>query len=108
MRLTEKLPNGIYHFKRISRDCDILYNFLQKLGKLEDIEEELGIDLFTLFKALKQGHIWVKKQNEVISSCEYDLGLTGTTYDLYCKDVGEWLLVKEYGKTWSLDRRELE
>lgn len=26
-----------------------------KLGKLEDIEEELGIDLATLFKALKNG-----------------------------------------------------
>ena len=30
----------------------------ETIGELEDIEEELGIDLITLFKALKKG-IWV-------------------------------------------------
>ena len=74
----------------------------------KNIEDELGIDLVTLFKALKQGHIWVKKKGKVISSCDYNLGLTGTTYDLYCKDVGEWLLVKDYGKTWALTEEELK
>ena len=36
-----------------------------KLGQLEDIEEELGIDLFVLFRALKNG-IYVKnRKNEI-------------------------------------------
>ena len=51
MRLTEKM--GIaYAPKDFTNDrecCD-------KLGQLEDIEEELGIDLIALFKALKSGN----------------------------------------------------
>ena len=35
---------------------------LSKLAKLEDIEEELGIYLITLFKALKEG-FYVKKDS---------------------------------------------
>lgn len=33
-----------------------------KLRDLEDIEDELGIDLVTLFKALKQGGVYVKER----------------------------------------------
>ena len=34
---------------------------VDKLGKLEDIEEELGVDLITLFKALRNG-IWTNQE----------------------------------------------
>jgi len=79
-----------------------------KLADLEDIEDELGIDLITLFKALKQGHVFVLKNSEIVMSCDYNLGLTGLTYDLFCKDINRWLLVKDYGKSWALTKEELE
>ena len=103
MRLTYKRQDNKYElfFEIYNQDC------VNKLGKLEDIEDELGIDLITLFNALKQGHIWVKQKDKVITSCDYNLGLTGFTYDLYCKDICEWLLVKDYGKTWALTNEEL-
>ena len=40
-------------------DCDVWRNTikqdLERLEELKDLEEELGIDLLTLFKALKDG-----------------------------------------------------
>lgn len=57
MRLTCK-PDGVmenYYYetteKTISKDRIAILN---KLGKLEDIEQELGIDLIILFKALEK------------------------------------------------------
>ena len=89
-------------------DAKEYYDIRHQLCEYRMLEQKLGIDLFTLFEAFEQGHIWVKKKDEVISSCDYDLDLTGTTYGLYCEDVGEWLLVKDYGKTWALTEDELE
>ena len=60
-----------------------------KLGKLEDIEEELGIDLITLFKALKDG----------INVCYEDIGRYKFRNNLrleYHKTLG-WGLVYIYG-----------
>ena len=79
-----------------------------KLSQLEDIEEELGIDLATLIKALKDG-IWVKKSNNYINNYDgwllsfqedcFVVGYGGDTYAYYFKD---------YGVTWALTREELE
>jgi hypothetical protein len=86
---------------------------VEKLGKLEDIEQELGIPLEVLFKALKKGKVWACENslwgysyhnvvgfnlNEVIlqskvcsySDCDWDIDL------------------KDYGKTWALTKEELE
>ena len=53
---------------------DDMNKALNKLCKLEDIEEELGIDLITLFKALKEG-IFINDNGSVyedyIRSIEY-------------------------------------
>ena len=85
---------------------------MQKLGQLEDVEEELGIDLITLFKALKNG-IWVKFDD--------DFGFTGKPHivihkdkatDLCFRDKKWWIqendfYLKDYGKTWALTKEEL-
>lgn len=112
------------NYGRISDD--MLYN---KLGQLEDIEDELGIDLITLFKALKNG-IWV---NETTGECEQLKGLhfiksnnlvaeidcgspliisiCETWYEdldnVMLKTGYEWF-ADEYGKTWALTKEELE
>ena len=43
-----------YHWKKKLKDYDyrLIEEAVDKLGDLEDIEDELGVDLITLFKAL--------------------------------------------------------
>ena len=83
---------------------------IDKLGKLEDIEEEWGIDLITLFKALIG--IWVKSTNG-------DVYYVGSPYLCFSENekrelelqfrVGDiWYKIKDHGKTWSLDKQTLE
>ena len=87
-----------------------------KLGKIEDIEEDLGIDLVTLFKALKKG-IWFKRDDGLIVTRTITyIGRFGLTYigDSLGNDDGDYPNVfnyypyKDYGKTWALTKEELE
>ena len=95
---------------------------VDKLGKLEDIEEELGIDFITLFKALKNG-INVYYEDEERYQFHNNLRLEyhktlgwGLVYiygcscrdDMSMKLDKEFYELKGYGKTWALTREELE
>ena len=102
---------------------DIMY---RKLKALEDIEEENGIDLITLFKALKDGfyikyndeivhifpdkHItinfWYKTINVFIPPKFFIDCKKGTDYLSETIDEEYWF--KDYGKTFALTREELE
>lgn len=70
-----------------------------KLGQLEDLEDELGIDLLTLMKALKDG-IYGK----VGDSIEHILS---PHLCMKCEEIYIFK-VKDYGKTWALTKEELE
>ena len=82
---------------------------VNKLGQLEDIEEENGLDLITLFKALKQKYVF-HKENVKIEI----LGIHIKSNELYLYGFAEdtthtiYLSLKEYGKTWVLTREALE
>ena len=82
---------------------------IKKLGILEDIEEELGITLEVLFKALKEGIYYDHKHRnpESISFrfCCNDLIVEYTCFG--CTDY-DYLEIKDYGKTWALTKEELE
>lgn len=83
-----------------------------KLADLEDIEEELGIDLITLFKALKNGvyhftyddqlihdYVWLVDESVYTGKRDkFDFSFMGTF-------AQETLLLEDYGKTRSLDRK---
>ena len=93
-----------------------------KLGKLEDIEEELGIDLITLVKALKNGiygSMYGGKPNNKYNSVifieprsfklclhidepciYYEWGWPGPEANRY--------KLKDYGISWALTTEELE
>lgn len=81
-----------------------MYN---KLQQLEDIEEELGIDLITLLKALMNG-IYVVDDGEILE--ETISGIErfndGWGFSTYYNDFE--LTFSEYGKYWALTREELE
>lgn len=84
---------------------------LEKLNKLEVIEEELGIDLITLFKVMKKRWV-VEKISRGYMDVEID-GLSYTEESMLCYDNDNCctyndLPFKEYGKTWALTREELE
>lgn len=116
MRLTDDLEKcfGVYHKEDYADDEEILY----KLGQLEDIEEELGIDLITLFKALTDG-IYVNNGVSIIFYPARELRLG---YDTHYGKGNELCILKDcgyagntklvsligYGKVWALTKEELK
>lgn len=98
----------------------IVNKAIDKLSALEDIEEELGIDLITLFKALEKG-VYVKSDGLGITFVE-QVSMDNVTEErcfYYCDentiDLGGLirpsyteLYFKDYGKTWALTKEELK
>lgn len=90
----------------------------QKLGQLEDLEEDLGIDLITLFKALKNG-IWVKTKKFSGFIEPTNLRIAGDIKDPFSSKTvliglklisyrdSVAILAKNYGKHWALTKEEL-
>ena len=82
---------------------------VDKLGKLEDIEEELGIDFITLIKILK---------DDVYINDGGIVGEIGKIYKEQVKSIEHWPVwsftagdnveyaFRDRGKTWALDKEE--
>ncbi len=106
MRLTKKTKYGYEN-----ENCEIT-QCSDKLGQLEEIEEELEIDLIILFKALKNGIKAKWGQNEIVEltilgGCQ--LWFNQKCFQLIDYNNKEWLYYfKDYGKTWALTKEELE
>lgn len=106
-RETEKVKNMNDYIKLATKDKQ---EFINKLGKLEDLEEELGCPLEVVFKALKEG-IWVEEYNSFEKHNVRGIGLKGLeVIDNLCS-YGECdftCYYKDYKKTWWLkeDRSE--
>lgn len=93
-RLTEKSTDYNFYFpkKKVS-----ILDLSNKLGKLEDLEEELGLPLEVVFEALKEGIIVPKVWYPTIRLEKFKIG-------------GEWnftwqsgcVKLKDYQKTWWL------
>ena len=130
MRLTRKDKCGNYSptyengdFVRLNIDGkhgDIVYPCFDKLGQLEDIEEELGIDLVTLFKALENGAWFVdlRNKNKFFAMCTLCSRIGGkfecaqeemkfNGFIVLDQLFGFGHELKNYGKTWALTKEEL-
>ena len=106
-RLTKK--NDIGYFPAYERETkENYYDLVHKLGVLEDLEEEIGIDFITLSKILKQRFVY---DNDLVK-IEL-LGLHIKSDELYLYGFVEdtthavYLSLKEYGKTWVLTKEKL-
>lgn len=116
MRLTRKIkeiterkayePTNLDYDDFCDKGCD-------KLGQLEDIEDEYGIELVTLFKALKRGSVWVREHN----TKDKELVLEEVTLDLYDgslrfrhprPEIGKARNLFDYGNSWANTKEELE
>ncbi len=122
-RLTQKiLHDGKELYGSIGVPCDDL-DYLKliydKLGQLEDIEEEIGIDLITLLKAQRQDKIYykgyqfdykIKECTVIYGSWIYRKG--NLVYVLFLNymdwSCGVQVYATDYGKTWALTKEELE
>lgn len=114
-RLTHKVDGEYYPIQNILGS--VRPRIHAKLGKLEDIEEELGIPLEVLFKALKDGVYAKFEEGKILKA---DIKLYYSCHNEFkirvvCLEIGqyevEWedyLFVKNYGKTWALTMEELE
>ena len=99
---------------RIEDVLEDIFNHLSEDGDLayEDIEEELGIDLLTLFKALKEG---VYYRHPSFGIQEYQAGLVlandvkhNIVLGLDHRLTSIVVFFEDYGKTWALTKEELE
>ena len=108
-RLTEK--DGTYKEYIVGEDLQTIEGIktwenplTHKLGQLEDIEEELGIDLITLFKALKDGVYYRNNQREINYAKNIRLSFA---YKTLVVDRHIYKRLNDYGKTWALTKEEL-
>lgn len=104
-----RLTNGIT--RRVIYNNPIAKQLFDKLHKLEDIEQELGVDLATLFEALKNG-FWVKEQNKDndIIHVRARLNVEEQTLDFFepnMETIGIGRNIFQYGQTWALKKEEL-
>lgn len=120
-RLTEYKPRTNSMFPYVLKDDELITKLdsIHTLGRLEDLEEEIGIDLINLFKVLK-GNIY-SLHPETGKICLIVLPIfyyCGNQWVIGCRSI-EWndkenscdswdCLPKDYGKTWALTREELE
>ena len=113
-RLTKK--NDIGYFPKYERETkENYYDLIHKLGKLEDIEEEIGIDLIKAVELCKQVNnkkvVYTKENWGIVPLKILDeLELELFSHRLYVNARGMYVSLDlyEYGKTWSLDKQTLE
>ena len=105
-RLTKK--NDIGYFPAYERETkENYYDLVHKLGVLEDLEEEIGIDFITLSKILKQRFVYNNDQVKIEL-----LGLHIKSDELYLYGFVEdtmhavYLKLKDYGKIWTMTKEE--
>lgn len=83
---------------------------LKAYEKIKNVEEELGIDLITIFKALKNG-FYYRKEGAIVHISKDDLLLRSGAIHFAGKGLifaGLFLPFKDYGKTWALTKEELK
>lgn len=114
MRLTKYEPqeNSMFPYQLQEDELRNRLTAIHKLGQLEDIEDELGIDLLTLFKALKDG-VWIKEEYSSEIRKHDVRGVFNGGIIVISKicsypecDFSEYSC--DYGKTWALTKEELE
>lgn len=123
MRLTRKTMFGDYAIE--VDDCDnfeesfekVRNTAINKVGRLEDKEEELGIDLDILLNVLKQGYIYYNVPRAGIQKFKVDLFdykskqlLSKQTFTVDGEEYNTYLGVATfsgYKKRWALTEGEL-
>ena len=129
-RLTNKDINWYEDFvfsmrNRLITENEIKDSIYNRLKLLEDLEEDIGMSLLTLFRILKRGCIIHKYkpfcaskqiilESSIINGLFYESGQYGLEVYNEEDDIDEeyndfkYVYIKDYGITWALTRKELE
>lgn len=107
----ERLEGAFFENQVLAIDGEAI----EKLGQLEDLEEEFGLDFITLFKALKYGVYYYTSQNQLTHDYVwlYDNYVSASvrdklSYSLLTCFQKQILSFEDYGKTWSIYMEVLE
>ena len=100
MRLTKKYDNEYE-----SNESE--YNVWQKLGQLEDIEDDLGIDLVTLFKLINTKKLYAYGHIGIIEVKNNGVNIKGRTIIIYNGVCTSEYALYNYGKYFVLTKEEL-
>ena len=115
-RLTKYVPNigSMIPYRLKDEELSTKLDSIHKLGELEDIEEELGIELTVLFSALKNGVYYFDEQGQLIRDYVYltsnfmDVGVhEKLSFSFLTYSTRQTLLFEDYGKTWSVNKKVL-
>lgn len=113
-RLTEKIhqfdKGGNIEAVKIIKDLNI-DEACEKLFELEEIEEEIGIELTTLFKAYSNGfYVKGEKEKQYIDFQNYLNASAFKHKEMFYGHEWHYQYVKlyDYGKDWALTKKELE
>ena len=115
-RLTKNMDTqydfiGTYdtNIEEFTNNKKLRISVMNKLGQLEDIEEELGIDLITLFKAIMNG-FWLKRISnyDFVEPYSYIIDLESSRLVQLYEENTRIFYFEDYGKTWALTKEELE
>lgn len=105
--------NGNY--QELIEARETLEKELDRLEEYRKIEEEIGIDLITLFKALKYGVYYYTSQNQLTHDYVwlYDNYVSASvrdklSYSLLTCFQKQTLSFEDYGTTWSIYSEALE
>ena len=85
--------------KIIEKDLDLLEEYRK-------IEDEIGIDLITLFKALKDG-IYINEDGSVYKDCIKSIEHWSDGWGFISSDDYIDVLFEDYGISWALTEEEL-
>ena len=116
-RLTKYEPNtgSMFPYRLKDEELSTKLDSIHKLGELEDIEEELGIELEVLFSALKNGVYYFDEQGQLIHDYVYltsnfmDVGVhEKLSFSFLTYSARQTLLFENYGKTRSVYKQTLE
>ena len=112
MRLTH-INNGKFALRSLNNEEELVAN---KLGQLEDLEQELGIDLFTYVKLTTTTKLYfhnIPYDDEIKEGYLININAFITNPKIYClllqdKKKNRYMFsLKDYKKTWALTKEEL-
>lgn len=110
------LPEGERYelYFRANDKKDDFQNAIDKLGKLEDIETDMGISFNILFKAIISGFYYVDRtcfmgDRVVFAKPSCGCGIEKNDIFWYLTSGKEKVAcIEDYGKSWALTREELK
>ena len=86
---------------------DLFKDIYCKLEQLENIEEELGVELTTLFKALRDG-VFINEDGSVYKDSIKSIEHWTDCWGFISNDEDIEVFFEDYGVTWALTFEELE